>query len=83
VAEVTLLPAHGTVFMDPRDAGRSLRLSWHAEAGMFVLSMWRGDSCLATFQLVPSEAARLVHDLTRALADGCEAAVSGEAIASS
>jgi hypothetical protein len=79
MGEVTLLPAHGTVFFDHRDGDRSMRLSWHPEFGLFVVSMWRGESCLGSFQMVPEEAARFVHVVTRALAEDVEAATAGRA----
>ena len=73
MAEVSPFPKVGTVFVDTRDATRSLRLSWHPELSVFVVSIWRGDACLSSFQLVPSEAARLVSEVTAVLASGYEA----------
>ncbi len=35
------LPAAGEVFLDARGAGRALRVSWHAEADVVVLSLWQ------------------------------------------
>jgi hypothetical protein len=68
VAEVTPLPSTGSVFIDPRDNRRSMRLSWHAEAGVFVVSLWRDDACVASFPLAAAEAARFVHTMVGALA---------------
>ena len=68
--EISPFPRVGTVFVDPRNAGRSLRLSWHPELALFVLSMWRDEACLGSLQLVPAEAARLVAELTATLASG-------------
>jgi hypothetical protein len=45
-------------------------LSWHPELSLFVLSVWRGEVCLASFQLMPADAARLVGELTDVLATG-------------
>jgi hypothetical protein len=80
MTEVSPLPANGDVFLDPRDASRSLRLSWHPEVGMFVVSMWRRESCLSSFPLAPAEAARLVHDVTTALAGGFPLATAEKAV---
>ena len=38
---VTPLPAAGEVFLDARGADRALRVSWHAEADVVVLSLWQ------------------------------------------
>jgi hypothetical protein len=67
---VSPLPSNGTVFFDPRDPARSLRVSYHEEQAVFVLSQWRGSDCLATFQLAVDEVPRLVYELTRSLANG-------------
>ena len=33
----------GRVFLDARGGDRALRVSWHHEAGVVVLSLWRGE----------------------------------------
>ena len=60
------LPAQGTVFFDPRDEGRFLRVSFHDDLGVFVLSLWRDDTCLGTFRLAADEAPRLIHAMVTA-----------------
>jgi hypothetical protein len=65
---VSPLPANGTVFFDPRDPNRSLRVSYHAEQAVFVLSQWRGSECLATFRLAADQVQQLVFALTQSLA---------------
>ncbi len=64
---VSPLPAKGTVFFDPRDEGRFLRVSYHEDLGVFVLSLWRDDTCLGTFRLATEEAPRLIHAMVTAL----------------
>jgi len=66
--QVSPLPSNGTVFFDPRDPTRSLRISYHHEQAVFVLSQWRGSDCLATFQLPADDVPRLVYALTQSLA---------------
>ena len=66
---VTPLPAHGTVFFDERDDGRSMRLSYHADSAVFVLSLWRFDVCLGTFRLAADDAPELVQQLVESLAE--------------
>jgi hypothetical protein len=60
------LPATGEVFLDARGPDRALRVSWHAEADVIVLSLWHGDTCTGSFRL-PAED---VPDLIDALRDG-------------
>lgn len=45
------LPTTGEVFVDDRGDARTLRVSWHTEAGVVVLSLWRGGTCAGTFRL--------------------------------
>ena len=56
-------PRQGDVFVDPRGAGRVLRVSWHAESATVVLSMWRGDRCIGTHRLGAGDVGRLVRTL--------------------
>ncbi len=41
----------GEVFLDTRGGGRALRLTWHHDADLVVLSLWQGVECTATFRL--------------------------------
>jgi hypothetical protein len=61
-------PVHGSreVFLDARGNGRALRLSWHHDADVVVLSLWRDGVCAGTFRLPKSE----VNDFIDALVDG-------------
>lgn len=52
--------------------GSALRATWHNEAGYVVLSLWRGDTCVATSHLTPREAGRLAAFITGGLADLAE-----------
>lgn len=74
---VSPLPMQGAVFFDPRDEGRFLRLSFHDDLGVFVLSLWRDDTCLGTFRLAVDEAPRLIHSMVGALVGGDEASGTG------
>ena len=64
---VSPIPQQVGVFFDPRDEGRFLRVSFHPEADVFVLSWWRDETCLGTFRLAADEAPRLIHALTTGL----------------
>jgi hypothetical protein len=70
MAELRALPVRGDVLLDARDDGRALRLSWHHEGEVVVLSLWREQTCVATFQLVKDDVPRLVESLVSGLAQG-------------
>jgi hypothetical protein len=54
---VDLPDARSRWFADER--GRSLRATWHPEAGVVVLSLWQGDRCIGTFRVSGADAAEL------------------------
>jgi hypothetical protein len=68
MAEVHRFPEHRRELI--ADGGRSaLRATWHIDSGYVVVSLWRGDSCVATSHLTPKEAGRLASFITGGLAD--------------
>ena len=67
--QVTPLPNQGAVFFDERDQGRSLRLAFHRDSSVFVISLWRFDLCLGTFRLPAEDAPTFVKELVQSLAD--------------
>ena len=68
MAEVSPLPIRGEVVVDARGGARALRVSWHPEHGLVVLSIWRGDTCAATVQVDSAEVPHLGDELVRGLA---------------
>ena len=72
--KVTALPTRGEIFLDARGSERALRVSWHPEVGLVVLSLWREDRCVGTFRLPAVEVPALVNALVTGLA---EAAADG------
>ena len=64
------LPRLGEVFFDVRGSSRSMRLSWYADTGVSVFSIWQGGTCTGTFRLPLDELSRMVESLSRGLADG-------------
>lgn len=56
------------VFVDDRGGGRALRVSWHPEHRMAVLSVWHGCECAATFRLPAADVAAFGYTLTNGLA---------------
>lgn len=67
------LPATGEAFLDARGGGRALRVSWHHEAGVVVLSLWRGTTCAGTFRLDVTEVPALIELLARGLDEAYDA----------
>ena len=66
VGEVVAFPSRGEVFIDQRGEGRAMRLAWHLDADVVVLSLWQQDHCTGSFRLP-------VHDVPRfvqAMVDG-------------
>ena len=59
------LPRLGEVFFDVRGSSRSMRLSWYADTGVSVFSIWQGGTCTGTFRLPMEELPRLVDALQR------------------
>jgi len=45
-----------------------MRVSWHPEHGVVVLSIWRGNTCVGTMQVDTAEVPHLVDVLVRGLA---------------
>ncbi|MGH3471576.1 MAG: hypothetical protein ACRDPG_05975 [Nocardioidaceae bacterium] len=59
-------PARGEVFLDARGNGRAMRLTWHHESDVVVLSLWRDGTCAGTFRLARED----VNEFVDALVDG-------------
>jgi hypothetical protein len=72
MARTVALSVRGEVFLDARDAGRALRVSWHHEDELVVLSLWRGHQCTGTVQLAADDVPAFVHALADGLAEGDE-----------
>ena len=64
------LPATGEVFLDARGADRVLRVSWHYDDDLVVLSLWRDNVCTGSFRLTVDE----VPDLIALLRGGLDTA---------
>ncbi len=57
------LPRLGEVFFDVRGSSRSMRLSWYADTGVAVFSIWQGGMCTGTFRLAIGDLPRMVEIL--------------------
>ena len=62
------LSTTGEVFLDARGGSRALRVSWHSEADVVVLSLWREGTCAGTFRLSIDEVPDLIDALRGGLA---------------
>ena len=61
------LPRLGEVFFDVRGSSRSMRLSWYADTGISVFSIWQGGTCTGTYRLPREELPRLIESLHRGM----------------
>ena len=55
------------MFLDERGTG--LRVSWHPERDLVVLSVWQDDRCVGTFRMSVQDIPRLSGLLAAALCD--------------
>jgi hypothetical protein len=63
------------MFLDERGTG--LRVTWHPERDLVVLSFWQGDSCVGTFRMLVQDVPRLSSLLAAALGDWVDQAGTG------
>lgn len=57
------IPLLGGVLPDARGGGRALRVSWHAEDGLVVLSLWDGPRCTGTARVAAADVPALLEAL--------------------
>ncbi|MHB1008559.1 MAG: hypothetical protein ACYC1E_04775 [Propionibacteriaceae bacterium] len=70
--KVSPLPRRG-IALEGRDrVGRVLRVSWHAETGRTVVSIWQENTCQATVRLSAADVAELIGALASGLAEAIE-----------
>jgi hypothetical protein len=63
------------MFLDER--GAALRVTWHPERNLVVLSVWQGDRCVGTFRMPVQDVPRLSGVLAAALGDWVDQADAG------
>jgi hypothetical protein len=63
MGEVRPIPTLGGVVQDVRGAGRALRVSWHHEDGLVVLSLWDGPRCTGTVRVAADDVPALIEAL--------------------
>ncbi len=67
MATVAPTPLGAEFFLDTRGEARTLRVRWHHEAGLVLLSLWHGGECTGTFRLPLAEVPMLVEALRAGL----------------
>ncbi len=65
VSDAAPLPRLGEVFFDVRGNSRSMRLSWYADTGVAVFSIWQAGMCTGTFRLPMADLSRMIEILER------------------
>jgi hypothetical protein len=63
------LPRRRDIVLDDRGDGRALRVTWHHDAGVAVVSVWRQDRCAGTVHVAARDVPQLVAVLTEGLAE--------------
>jgi hypothetical protein len=64
------LPRRRDIVLDDRGEGRALRVTWHHEASVAVVSVWRQDRCVGTVHVAAEDVPGLIAVLTEGLAAG-------------
>jgi hypothetical protein len=72
------LPRLGEVFFDVRGHSRSMRLSWYADTGVAVFSIWQGGVCTGTFRLPIADLSRMIQILQQGPGGGFENDAGGQ-----
>lgn len=58
----------GAAYLDTRGDDRSLRVTWHHDEGVVVMSLWRDNVCANTFRLAEADVPALIAALSAGLA---------------
>jgi hypothetical protein len=64
MGEVLPMPAFGDLFTDVRGDDRRMRVSYHGDRGVVVVSLWSGEVCRGSFRLAAGDVRGLIAILT-------------------
>jgi len=64
---VRAFPRTGAIYLDTRGKDRVLRVTWHPETDLVMLSLWRGETCARSFRLPIEEVPELIDQLRTGL----------------
>jgi hypothetical protein len=67
MAKARPLPEQGSIFLDARGGDRVLRVSWHVDNGLVVLSLWRDNVCSGSFRLAVDDVPEMIATLRAGL----------------
>ena len=73
------LPDQGSIYLDARGGDRALRVSWHQEKSLVVLSLWRDNVCAGSFRLAIEDVPDLISLLSAGLASAYDRQIYGSA----
>jgi hypothetical protein len=54
------MPAVGDLFTDIRGGQRTMRVSYHGDRGVLVVSLWAGTVCRGSFQMAADNVSKLI-----------------------
>jgi hypothetical protein len=75
MAKARPLPEQGSIFLDARGGDRALRVSWHVDNDLVVLSLWRDNVCSGSFRLAVEDVPDLIATLRAGLDSAYETVV--------
>ncbi|MEU7909183.1 hypothetical protein [Actinoplanes sp. NPDC049118] len=64
MGEVLPMPTVGDIFDDVRGDDRTMRVSYHQDRGVVVVSLWAGTVCRGSFRLATDDVGRLAAFLS-------------------
>jgi hypothetical protein len=64
MGEIFPIPTVGDVFSDMRGDDRRMRVSYHEDPGVVVVSLWADTVCRGTFRLAARDVTRLIAVLS-------------------
>ena len=75
MAKARPLPEQGSIFLDARGGDRALRVSWHTDNDLVVLSLWRDNVCSGSFRLAVEDVPDMIATLRAGLDSAYETVV--------
>ena len=79
MAATRALPEQGSIYLDARGGDRALRVTWHQDKGLVVLSLWRDNVCAGSFRLAIDDVPDLISLLSAGLASAYDRQIYGSA----
>ena len=58
------MPTFGDLFTDVRGDDRTMRVSYHQDQGVVVVSLWLGPICRGSFRMAAGDVRKLMSTLT-------------------